>query len=116
MFADIDMLNTVFRNLITNAIKFSNENGRIDIHADQNENDIVISIVDTGVGILKEKVQQLFCIANHDSTIGTKGETGTGLGLLLCKELIEKHGGKIWVESVIGKGSCFKFTLLNEKK
>ena len=114
--ADKNMLLTILRNLISNAIKFTPKEGKITIKADLNSNEnkqnwIQVSVKDSGIGIVKEKISQLFDISENISTKGTDGEAGTGLGLILCKEFIEKHGGKICVESEVGKGSSFMFTL-----
>jgi signal transduction histidine kinase len=111
IFADIDMLKTVLRNLVSNSIKFTNSGGSININAKRNSENITISISDDGVGIAHDELKKLFDISEVLTTTGTAKETGTGLGLLLCKEFVEKHGGKIWVESEVGKGSDFKFTL-----
>jgi PAS domain S-box-containing protein len=111
IFADIDMLKTVLRNLVSNAIKFTNKNGAISINAEENSGNVTISISDNGIGIPPDDLTKLFDISQVLTTKGTAKETGTGLGLLLCKEFVEKHGGKIWVESEVGKGSDFKFTL-----
>jgi len=111
VFADIDMLKTVLRNLVSNAIKFTNNGGAIKINAEENFENVTISISDNGVGIASDDIEKLFDISQVLTTKGTAEETGTGLGLLLCKEFVEKHGGKIWVESDVGKGSDFKFTL-----
>ncbi|MCX6145993.1 MAG: HAMP domain-containing sensor histidine kinase, partial [Candidatus Kapabacteria bacterium] len=108
---DTDMTNTIFRNLISNAIKFTPNNGKISIKSDSNGSDSIISISDTGVGISKDNINNLFRIDFHSTSIGTNQEKGTGLGLILCKEFIEKQNGKIWVESEIGKGTTFYFTL-----
>jgi len=109
--ADLNMLKTVLRNLISNAIKFTNSNGKIDVYALQNDNFIEIAVSDNGVGMNEETRNKLFSIETNETTLGTANEQGSGLGLLLCKEFVEKHGGKIWVESELGKGSVFKFTL-----
>jgi PAS domain S-box-containing protein len=111
IFADIDMLKTVLRNLVSNAIKFTNKNGAINISAEENSGNVTISVSDNGIGIPPDNLVKLFDITQVLTTKGTAKETGTGLGLLLCKEFVEKHGGKIWVESEEGKGSDFKFTL-----
>ena len=111
VFADIDMLKTVLRNLVSNAIKFTNTGGTIKINAEENSESVTISVSDNGVGIAPDDLTKLFDISQVLSTKGTAKETGTGLGLLLCKEFVEKHGGKIWVKSEEGKGSKFKFTL-----
>jgi signal transduction histidine kinase len=109
---DHEMINTVIRNLINNAIKFTNENGQINIIAHLIGDEIEITVHDNGIGMESEYAKKLF-IRNLDRKIkqGTQGESGTGLGLILCKEFIERHHGKIWVESEPGKGSAFKFTL-----
>lgn len=111
IFADANMFSTVFRNILANAIKFTPENGSISIHTKRKEGFCEISVQDSGVGISEENIQKIFRIDSNHSTLGTKGEKGTGLGLVLCKEFIEKHHGKIWVESELGKGSQFTFTL-----
>jgi signal transduction histidine kinase len=111
VFADRDMLKTVLRNLVSNAIKFTDAGGAISISAGQSQSDVTITVSDNGVGIPPENMARLFDISELLTTKGTAKETGTGLGLLLCKEFVEKHGGKIWVESETGKGSDFKFTM-----
>jgi len=111
LMADLNMFSTVLRNLISNAIKFSYQNGLITIDAKLHQSNIVITVSDNGVGIPKSIIPKLWEINEHYATSGTNNEAGTGFGLKLCKELIEKHGGQIWVESEPGKGSDFKFTL-----
>jgi signal transduction histidine kinase len=111
VYADVDMLKTIILNLVSNAIKFTNNGGAININAEQNAENMTISVSDNGIGIPSENLAKLFNISEVLTTTGTAKETGTGLGLLLCKEFVEKHGGKIWVESKVGKGSEFKFTL-----
>jgi signal transduction histidine kinase len=113
VFADNDMLKTVLRNLVSNAIKFTNNDGKININLEQTDSNVTISVSDNGIGITPENLAKLFNISEVITTLGTAKETGTGLGLLLCKEFVEKHGGKIWVESEVGIGSVFKFTLPN---
>lgn len=110
-FADVDMLTVVIRNLMTNAIKFTHSGGSIEISAAVNPDKILVSVTDTGVGINRESIDKLFKISSSVSTPGTNNESGTGIGLSLCKEFVERHGGKIWVESEVGKGSIFTFTL-----
>jgi two-component system sensor histidine kinase/response regulator len=112
-FADRNMIAMVMRNLITNAIKFTPEFGEITISFANNAEKNEITITDTGIGIGKEDMDKLFRIDRSIVRRGTNNEKGTGLGLLLCKEFIQKNGGDIWVESEIGKGSSFKFTLPN---
>jgi signal transduction histidine kinase len=109
--ADENMLKTILRNLISNAIKFTHENGIITVHSSLKEDHVEISVSDSGVGIPEEKIPLLFKIETNTSTQGTSNESGSGLGLILCKEFVEKHHGKIWVESKEGEGSQFKFTL-----
>lgn len=109
--ADEDMVNTIVRNLLTNAIKFTNKKGTISINALSKNGFVELSIKDSGVGMNKETVDKLFRLDSTSSTSGTENETGTGLGLILCKEFVEKNGGKIWVESEIGNGSTFYFSL-----
>lgn len=111
IFADPNMFNTILRNLITNAIKFTHENGLINIKAFRSENICQITVTDNGVGIPPENIDTLFKLENSVSTSGTREETGTGLGLILCKEFVEKNGGKIWVESTVNVGSKFHFIL-----
>jgi signal transduction histidine kinase len=104
-------VNTVIRNLLSNAIKFTPAGGTITLEAKENKGQLLVSVKDTGVGMPKEVLQKLFRIDTKHSTKGTADEKGTGLGLILCKEFIEKNGGTIWVESEVGKGSEFLFTL-----
>ncbi len=112
--ADKNMIMTVIRNLITNAIKFTERGKNIYLSLIENSSSITISIKDEGVGIAPNVSNMLFNSKEHYTTIGTSGEKGTGLGLLLCKDFIKRHNGKIWVESEIGKGSEFKFTIPND--
>ena len=109
--ADVDMLKAILRNLVSNAIKFTNSNGKIKLSAKQVNQDILFSVSDNGVGIDKERLKKLFDFSQFKTTLGTANERGTGFGLLLCKEFVDKQGGKIWVESEIGKGSTFNFTV-----
>ena len=111
VFGDIEMLSTVFRNLISNAIKFTPQGGRIKIKARQSNKTVAVSVIDTGVGIPEEKIPDLFRIDKQVSTFGTGNEKGTGLGLILCKEFIDKHRGKIKVSSERKNGSEFKVLL-----
>lgn len=108
---DPNMLNTVIRNLVSNAIKFTPEGGKIEINYEDNETEGIVSIEDDGVGISEENLKKLFRIDQSITTRGTSNEKGTGLGLILCKDFIEKHGGKIWVESIEGEGTTFRFSL-----
>jgi len=107
---DKNMINTILRNLLSNAVKFTPQYGRINVSCSVNNSMIEITVADTGIGMPKEKLGKLFLIEYAGSTKGTDNEKGTGLGLILCKDFVEKHGGKIWVESEEGKGSRFIFT------
>lgn len=111
VFADLNMIKTILRNLISNAIKFTNLNGIIEVTALQNDNCIEITVSDNGVGMDEETQNKLFRIETNETTMGTAKEKGSGLGLILCKEFVEMHGGKIWLESELGKGSVFRFNL-----
>jgi len=117
VFADKNMISTIFRNLLSNAVKFTPDNGIIKITCSEklvanNKKFIEVIVSDTGVGINPEIIDKLFRIDETISTEGTAGEKGTGLGLILCKEFVEKHEGTIRVESEEGKGSKFIFTLM----
>lgn len=115
VFADVDMLNTILRNLISNAIKFTDSGGIVNISSERTESDILVTISDNGIGIAPNILPRLFDTTKLYSTRGTANEKGTGFGLMLCKKFVEEHGGEIWAESELSKGSKFKFTLpLNE--
>jgi len=111
VYADVNMLSTVFRNLISNAIKFTHKGGCISVSAILIDSDVTITVTDNGLGIQPEILNKLFNISHKITTKGTEKETGTGLGLFLCKEFVEIHGGRIWSESEVAKGSDFKFSL-----
>jgi signal transduction histidine kinase len=104
-------INTVVRNLLSNAIKFTKEGGSIKLSTEEKTNQFIISVADNGVGMSPEAIQKLFLLGTKHSTLGTAKEKGTGLGLLLCKEFVEKNGGTIHVESEEGVGSKFYFTV-----
>jgi len=112
---DKNMFSTIIRNLISNGIKYTYHGGTIEINSqsvkENNQHFIEISVKDNGIGIPSEIQDKLFSISENISTEGTENETGTGLGLILCKEFVQKHSGKIWVESEVGKGSKFTFTI-----
>jgi signal transduction histidine kinase len=110
--ADNHMLDATIRNLISNAIKFTPTGGKISVTAEiKKDNEIEIRITDTGIGMTQDIMKKLFHLNEKTNRLGTEGEPSTGLGLLLCKEFIEKQEGKIWVESEVGKGSSFFFSL-----
>ena len=111
VFADADMLRSILQNLIINAIKFTPKSGLIIISSADKNDFVEFSIKDTGIGIESQRSSELFNFNKLHTTTGTEGEKGTGLGLPICKEFIERNGGKIWVESEVGKGSKFTFTL-----
>lgn len=109
--ADRNMLSMIVRNLISNAIKFTHKEGRILFTAEKENGSVLFSVRDNGVGIDKENLKKLFSIDKKISRKGTNNESGTGLGLYLCQEMVLKHGGKIWAESELGKGCVFYFTI-----
>lgn len=111
VYADYSMLNTIIRNLTSNALKFTSSGDHVTLSAMVAEQQIEIAVTDTGVGIPAQVLPTLLRLDTHHTQVGTAGEKGTGLGLVLCKELIEKSGGRLWVESEAGKGSTFRFTL-----
>lgn len=109
--ADITMIKTILRNLISNAIKFTNKGGRIDVKAELNADFVTISVIDDGIGMSIDIKEKLFKISESISNLGTEKEKGTGIGLVICKEFVDKHDGSIWVDSEVGKGSKFTFRL-----
>jgi signal transduction histidine kinase len=111
VFADKNMIETVVRNLVSNALKFTQSGGRISVSATSAAIGLTVCIADNGVGIPREKIGRLFDVAGNNPTAGTENEKGTGLGLIICKEFIEKNNGRIWVESEAGTGSSFYFTI-----
>lgn len=111
VYADNNLLKTIIRNLVSNAIKFTGAGGKVLISAEKTDGCVEITVFDTGVGIHPDELKKLFNLDSKYISRGTSQETGTGLGLLLCKEFVERQGGTIWVESEPGKGSRFKFTV-----
>jgi CheY-like chemotaxis protein len=112
VFADTNGLQTIIRNLVSNAVKFTSKGGKISVSAKATDNKSVeISVKDTGIGMSCEMINNLFRLDVQTNRKGTEDEPSSGLGLLLCKEFVEKQGGRIWVESEEGKGSIFYFTL-----
>ncbi len=109
--ADKNMVNTIILNLLSNAIKFTPQDGKVNISVNTRKDCFEISIRDTGIGISPENIDNIFRLDRKTTTLGTERETGSGLGLILCKEFVSKHGGALWVESESGKGSTFKFTI-----
>jgi len=117
VFADNHMIDAVIRNLVSNSVKFTPAGGKINVAAVYSNNHFIeIKISDSGIGMTPELKNKLFMINEKTSRNGTEGELSTGLGLLLCKEFIEKHNGKIWVESEVGAGSIFSFTIPESSK
>ncbi|MCG9880563.1 MAG: HAMP domain-containing histidine kinase, partial [Bacteroidia bacterium] len=108
--ADENMVNLIIRNLLSNALKFTPEGGSVSILSQEEDLYHQIIVIDNGVGMNEEQQENLFTAHQNVSTQGTGNEKGTGLGLMLCKEFVEKNGGKIWVESEEGMGSSFYFT------
>ncbi len=114
-FADKNMIDTVIRNLVSNALKFTPSEGMITVSATQNESSVDMVVSDTGTGIPKKEIPQLFQLDVKYSHTGTAGEEGTGLGLILCKDLLEKNKGEIWVASELGQGTVFTFRVPMKK-
>ena len=110
-YADENMVQSIFRNLVGNALKFTYPGGKVSLSTKEEDNVIIASVSDTGVGIPEDKLDALFNLGGNITTTGTAKEKGTGLGLMLCKEFVEKNGGMIWVTSRLGKGSTFSFSL-----
>ena len=110
-FADRNMVSTILRNLISNAIKFTPSNGNITVFATNKSDKIIVSVKDSGIGISKSDIDKLFKLDSNFSNKGTNDESGTGLGLILCKEFIALHNESIWVESEENIGSIFSFSL-----
>ena len=108
---DKNMIKTILRNLLSNAIKFSYRKGHVRVSAVIDHNKVIVAVRDNGIGIPKDNLDKIFRIDTKISIPGTENETGTSLGLKLCKEFAEKLGGNIWVESVENKGSEFYFSL-----
>ena len=116
VYADPNMLHTVVRNLISNGIKFTPKNGSITIKAVERDHEVECCFIDSGIGMTKEEAENLFKLQYRNSSKGTEGETGTGLGLVLCHEFVKKHNGSFTVRSEPGKGSTFCFTLPKHKQ
>lgn len=108
---DIYMFKAILRNLISNAIKFTNQQGRIKISASHIDSNTIVQVEDNGVGIEQEVIDKLFSFYPSNSSKGTANEAGTGLGLMLCKDFVDKHSGKIWIESTLGKGTIVSFSI-----
>ncbi|WP_028574656.1 PAS domain-containing sensor histidine kinase [Desulfonatronovibrio hydrogenovorans] len=109
--ADRHLLSTILRNLLSNAIKFTGQNGKVSISAQSSDEGLQVTVTDTGTGIPAMILKNMFTLNRQTPHPGTEGEKGTGLGLLLCKECVEKHGGKIWAENLPDQGAAFHFTL-----
>jgi len=110
-FADENMLKTVFRNLVSNAIKFSYKHSDINIELKEEKLQFIVNIIDKGIGIQEENLNKIFLPKSSPLSSGTNKERGTGLGLLICRDFIDKWGGRIWVESIYGEGSTFSFSI-----
>ena len=109
--ADREMINTVLRNLINNAVKYSHPGGAIEIRSADSNGYLEVIVQDEGTGFERENLEKVFRIDTKFKSPGTQGEKGTGLGLILCRELVEKNGGEIRVESEEGSGATFYFTI-----
>jgi signal transduction histidine kinase len=111
VFADRDMFSVIVRNLTSNALKFTAEEGEVTINSEISDNMLVISVTDTGTGMTPETLKNLFNLTKTVSVLGTNNESGTGLGLLLCSDFVKANGGDIWVSSKQGEGSKFSFSI-----
>jgi signal transduction histidine kinase len=119
VYADKNMIDTVIRNLASNALKFTPQGGTVTISAqctnsskgDNGADFVQVSVIDTGIGMSQKEVDQLFRLDMNHSTLGTDREEGSGLGLIICKEMVERNGGEIWVESEVDKGTAVEFTV-----
>lgn len=112
--SDPEIIKAILRNLLSNAIKFTPQNGTIKITSEENDKEYFVTVADNGIGIESERLKNLFDISTIQSTTGTNNETGTGLGLIICKQFVDKLGGQLWVESELGNGSQFHFSLPNQ--
>ena len=108
---DPNMITAVVRNLLSNAIKFSEQGTQVEIFAAEKDEDLIVSVKDYGSGIDEDNLETIISMNNSDQKTGTRGEKGIGMGLMLCKEFVKKHGGEIWVESPADEGSTFSFSL-----
>ena len=115
VYADDTMITVILQNLIHNAIKYTGEGGSVKIKGTLKKDRVTISVCDTGCGISKEEIDKLFMLEHHFTRKGTSGEQGTGLGLIICKELLALHHSTLEVESNLDKGSCFSFSLMQKK-
>jgi PAS domain S-box-containing protein len=114
-FCDENMAKTILRNLVSNALNFTKKGGSVTVSSKNNEDEVIITVADTGVGISEENINKLLRIDKKHIGTNMHGQRGTGLGLILCREFVEKHNGNIWIESEVGKGSRFVFTLPLQK-
>lgn len=110
-FVDVYMFKAIVRNLTSNALKFTNKGGRVELSATKKDSCLLVSVKDNGVGMTQETIDKLFSFSSMVSSMGTDNERGTGLGFLMCKDFVDKHGGKIWVESEVNKGTTVHFSL-----
>ncbi|MCX6152649.1 MAG: HAMP domain-containing sensor histidine kinase [Candidatus Kapabacteria bacterium] len=113
-YADINMISTVLMNILTNAVKYTFERGVIKISIEEGDTFVLVSIKDNGIGMTEQQLSNMFKIGRAMSTVGTNNEKGTGLGLIICRDFVEKNSGKMWAESAVGKGATFHFTLPKE--
>lgn len=114
VYGDTNLINTILRNLISNAVKFTPNKGKVTLDANITDEGMVIMVKDTGVGLSEDAVSKLFRIDVNTTTLGTSNEKGSGLGLILSKEFVEMHKGRIWVDSTLGEGSSFSFLIPNK--
>ena len=111
VYADLDTISVVLRNIVSNAVKFTNPNGFVRLSSFTENGTIQIQITDTGIGIEPQKLINLFNLENNRTSLGTNNESGTGLGLIVCKEFVEQNKGKIWIDSTLGEGTTVSISL-----
>jgi len=108
---DENMIKTIFRNLLSNAIKYTHAGGKVDVKVTENHREVLVEVIDNGIGMSPALISRLFSVGESTERPGTANEMGTGLGLILCKEFLEKHGSPLSVRSEVGQGTTFSFTL-----
>jgi two-component system, sensor histidine kinase and response regulator len=116
VYADPDLISVVLRNLINNALKFTDRDGRVEVSSRRYDNEAVVSVIDNGIGMDDETIRKIFFNGEQITTRGTFNEKGTGIGLSICKDFVRINGGELHVESKKGKGTTLSFTLAVKKE